>query len=346
MENAKETIFRIKDEQGDSLAVLGHHYQSDAVIDCTDIRGDSLELARKINGLEAEHVVFCGVYFMAESAAILSRPGQKIHIPDATATCPMADMAEAGRVRKTLAILEQGGRRIVPLTYVNSSAAVKGVVGEHGGSVCTSANARTMLEWALTQGDAVLFLPDQHLGNNTADVLGIPDGERLLLPRDVIHGDPALAVNPDEAEGKKLILWPGYCPIHAEFTLDAVRRIRENEPEAKIVVHPECDPAIVREADGNGSTTFLIKYAEQAPAGSTVYIGTEENLVNRLAAQYAGCKTIKPLLGVMCEDMGKTTLENLARTLETLDSAAPVTVSNAVKEPAKLALERMLAVCS
>jgi quinolinate synthase len=203
-----------------------------------------------------------------------------------------------------------------------------------------------MLEWALTQGDAVLFLPDQHLGNNTADVLGIPEEERLLLPRDVMHGDPALAVNRDEASGKKLILWPGFCPIHVEFTLDAVRRIRKTEPEAKIVVHPECDPAIVREANGNGSTTFLIQYAEQAPAGSTVYIGTETNLVNRLAARHAGCKTIKPLLTALCEDMGKTTLDNLAHTLETLDSAAPVTVSNAVKEPAKLALERMLAVCA
>ncbi|TDT87137.1 quinolinate synthase NadA [Pseudodesulfovibrio indicus] len=346
MENAKAIISEFRDAMGDSLCILGHHYQSDEVIDCTDIRGDSLELARKINGLKAEHIVFCGVFFMAESAAILSRPGQKIHIPDPTATCPMADMAEAGRVRKTLAMLEESGRKIVPLTYVNSSAAVKGVVGEHGGSVCTSANAKIMLDWALSQGDAVLFLPDQHLGNNTGDALGIPADQRLLLPRDVIHGDPALALNPEDAEGKKLILWPGYCPIHVEFTLDAVRAIRENEPEAKVVVHPECDPAIVRAADGAGSTTFLIKYADEAPAGSTVYIGTEENLVKRLAARHAGCKTIRPLLTALCEDMGKTTLDNLARTLQTLDSAKPVTVANEVREPAKLALERMLAVCS
>lgn len=346
MENAKETIFRIKDALDDSLAILGHHYQSDAVIDCTDIRGDSLELARKIHGLKAEHVVFCGVFFMAESAAILSRPGQKIHIPDVTASCPMADMAEASRVRKTLDILEENGRKIVPLTYVNSSAAVKGVVGEHGGSVCTSANARIMLEWAMSQGDAVLFLPDQHLGNNTADVLGIPEEQRLILPADVIHGDPGLFIDPETADGKKLFLWPGYCPIHEAFTLDAVRTIRKNEPEAKIVVHPECSPAVVRETDGNGSTSFLIKYAEEAPAGSTVYIGTEENLVKRLAARHAGQKTIKPLLTALCEDMGKITVEKLAHTLQTLDTATPVTVSNAIREPAKLALERMLAVCS
>ena len=346
MEKAKDTIERIRVAMGDSLSILGHHYQSDQVIACTDIRGDSLELARKIHELKAEHIVFCGVYFMAESAAILSRPGQKIHIPDPTATCPMADMAEAGRVRKTLDMLQESGSRVIPLTYVNSSAAVKGVVGEYHGSVCTSANAKVMLEWAFTQGDAVLFLPDQHLGNNTADALGIPADQRLTLPEGVIHGDPELLFNPDSAEGKKLILWPGYCPIHAEFTMQAVRAIRENEPNAKIVVHPECDPAIVKASDGNGSTTFLINYADKAPAGSTVYIGTEENLVKRLAAQHAGCKTIKPLLSAQCEDMGKTTLENLAAKLMTLDKAKPVTVDNAIKEPARLALERMLAVCS
>ena len=300
MEKAKDTIDRIRAAMGDSLSILGHHYQSDEVIACTDIRGDSLELARKINELKAEHIVFCGVYFMAESAAILSRPGQKIHIPDPTATCPMADMAEGGRVRKTLDMLQASGRKVIPLTYVNSSAAVKGVVGEYHGSVCTSANAKLMLDWSMSQGDAVLFLPDQHLGNNTADALGIPADQRLTLPDGVMDGDPELLFNPETAEGKKLILWPGYCPIHAEFTLQAVRAIRENEPEAKIVVHPECDPAIVQAVDGNGSTTFLINYPAQAPAAK----------------------------------------------LATLDTAKPVTVSNAVKEPAKLALERMLAVCS
>ena len=161
-----ETISQIREAMGDRLAILGHHYQSDAVIAHTDICGDSLELSRKINGLDAEHIVFCGVYFMAESAAILRRPNQKIHIPDVNATCPMADMAEAGRVEKTLDILQKNGRKIIPLTYVNSSAAVKAVVGRYDGSVCTSANAKVMLEWALKQGDGVLFLPDKHLARN------------------------------------------------------------------------------------------------------------------------------------------------------------------------------------
>ena len=258
----------------------------------------------------------------------------------------MADMAEAGRVRKTLDILQESGRRIIPLTYVNSSAAVKAVVGEFHGSVCTSANARIMLEWALKQGDAVLFLPDKRLGDNTANALGIPERERLLLPAELIDHDPAPFVDPAAAEDKRLILWPGFCPIHEEFTLDAVRAVRANDPEAHIVVHPECAPDVVHETDGNGSTTFLIKYAEKAPAGSTVYVGTEANLVRRLAARHAGTKTVKPLLSSLCADMGKITVDKLARTLKSLDSAAPVTVSDAIREPARLALERMLAVCS
>lgn len=346
MENSEQIINRIKTEMGDKLSILGHHYQTDDVIRFTDIQGDSLELARKITLLEAKHIVFCGVFFMAESAAILCREDQKIHIPDQSASCPMADMAEAGRVRKTLNILQKNGRKIIPLTYVNSSAAVKAVVGEFEGSVCTSANAKIMLNWALQQGDAVLFLPDRELGSNTGNILGIPEKERLLLPADVIAGDPDLCVTPEAAENKRLILWPGYCPVHEDFTLAAVRAVRADDPEAKIVVHPECSPAVVAETDGNGSTTFLIKYAEEAPDGTTIYIGTEENLVKRLAARYAGRKTVKPLLSSLCEDMGKITVDNLAETLKNLDTAAPVTVSDDIKKPARLALERMLAICS
>ncbi|BCS87071.1 quinolinate synthase NadA [Pseudodesulfovibrio sediminis] len=346
MENPADTIKRIKASMGDSLAILGHHYQSDEVIQFADIRGDSLELSRKIDSLDAEHIVFCGVYFMAESAATLSREGQKIHIPDTTATCPMADMAEAGRVRNVLDILQKNGRNIIPLTYVNSSAAVKGVVGEYGGSVCTSANAKTMLAWALKQGDGVLFLPDKHLARNTANALNVPEDTRIILPVDVIDGDPALHVDPALVADKSFIIWPGYCPIHEEFTLESMETIRANEPDAKIVVHPECDPALVAAADGDGSTTFLIKYAEEASEGATVYIGTEENLVNRLTALYAGKKTIKPLMAHQCEDMGKITVEKLAQKLLTLETATPVTVSDDIKEPARLALQRMLDVCA
>ena len=234
---AIETINQIRKDMGDRLAILGHHYQSDAVIAHTDIRGDSLELSRKISGLDAEHIIFCGVYFMAESAAILRRSGQKIHIPDVNATCPMADMAEAGRVEKTLEILQTNGRKIIPLTYVNSSAAVKAVVGQYDGSVCTSANAKIMLEWALKQGDGVLFLPDKHLARNTANALNVPDETCIILPEDVIEGDPTLFVTPAMTDDKQFVIWPGYCPIHEEFTMDAIKNIRANEPNALIAVH-------------------------------------------------------------------------------------------------------------
>jgi len=346
VENPKDTITRIREAMGDSLSILGHHYQSDEVIAFTDVRGDSLELARKINDLKAKHIVFCGVFFMAESAAILCRPDQKIHIPDIEATCPMADMAEGESVRKVLDILQRNGRKITPLTYVNSSAAVKAVVGEYDGSVCTSANAQTMLSWAMKQGDGVLFLPDKHLARNSANALGIPEEKRIVLPVDVIDGDPELHVTPAMMDDKQFIIWPGYCPIHEEFSLDTIKSIRKTEPEARIVVHPECDPALVQASDGNGSTTYLIKYAAEAPKGATIYIGTEVNLVNRLADQYKGEKTIKPLIASQCEDMAKITVEKLAHTLENLETATPVTVSDAVKEPAKLALKRMLEVCS
>lgn len=346
MNKAMQTILSIKEQMGDKLAILGHHYQSDDVIQYTDIRGDSLELSRRISSLDAEYIVFCGVYFMAESAAILQREGQKIHIPNTEATCPMADMATAKNVETTLNILQKDGRKVIPLTYVNSSAAVKGVVGRFDGSVCTSANAKTMLKWAMDQGDAVLFLPDKHLARNTANSLGIPENKRIVLNDAVIDGDPELHVFTDQTAEKDLIIWPGYCPIHEEFQLETIERIRREEPNAQIVVHPECDPKVVQAADGNGSTTFLIQYAENAPEGSTIYIGTEDNLVQRLAKQFKGKKTIRPLSVSLCEDMGKITLVNLAALLEDIKNTKPVEVAESIKKPAKLALERMLKACA
>ncbi|WP_243546285.1 quinolinate synthase NadA [Pseudodesulfovibrio tunisiensis] len=346
MPNHDDIIAEIRNQRGSSLAILGHHYQSDAVIAHTDIRGDSLELARKINGLDAEYIVFCGVYFMAESAAILRRSGQKILIPDTSASCPMADMANAANAETVLSILNSAEQRIIPLTYVNSSAAVKAVVGRFNGSVCTSANAQTMMKWALAQGDGVLFLPDRHLAVNTANALGVAEDERVILNDNVIHGDPALYVDASLARGKRLIVWPGFCPIHEEFTVADVARIRQTDPDAKIVVHPECPPDVVSASDGNGSTSYLIRFAEKAPEGAIIYMGTEENLVRRLAAEHAGRKTIIPLKASQCEDMGKITLEKLAAQLQSLDQAEPVDVPDDVREPARAALERMLEVCS
>ena len=334
-----QNITDLKAALGARLCILAHHYQADSVVRHADILGDSLELARRIDGLEAEHIVFCGVHFMAETAAILARPGQKVHIPDTGASCVMAEMAPAPLVETVLTRLNRDGARIIPLTYVNSSAAVKAVCGRFGGSVCTSANAATMLRWALDQGDGVLFLPDANLGRNTARLLGLGDGEIKRLD---VRGEGALVA--PAAPAQRLYLWPGLCAIHAKFQTGQIKALRSRHPEALILVHPECSPDVVAMADGAGSTSYLIKEVAAAPAGATVFVGTEWNLVNRLRTQHAD-KNVHPLREALCSNMAKITEEKLLRTLEGLETAQPVEVDEAVAAPARLALERMLEAC-
>ena len=328
-----------KDAMGARLCIMAHHYQHDDVVRHADILGDSLELARRIDGLGAEHIVFCGVHFMAETAAILARPGQKVHIPDEDASCVMADMVPAQLAEKVIAALKAGGSRVIPLTYVNSSAAVKAVCGRHGGSVCTSANARTMMQWALDQGDGVLFLPDANLGANTARALGIaPSRVHRLDVRSQGRFVPAA-----DTAGN-IYLWPGLCAVHARFHTEHIEAIRRDEPDALVLVHPECHPDVVAMADGAGSTSYLIKAVAEAPAGSTIYVGTEWNLVNRLTARHQD-RTVRPLLTALCSNMAKITEENLAGCLTALDTAEPVRVGEDVAGPARLALQRMLDAC-
>ena len=334
-----QIITERKEALGAKLCILAHHYQADDVVRHADILGDSLELARRIDGLGAEHIVFCGVHFMAETAAILARPGQKVHIPDEDASCVMADMVPAALAEKVLAALNRDGARIIPLTYVNSSAAVKAVCGRHGGSVCTSANAKTMMKWALDQGDGVLFMPDANLGRNTARALGIDPARTLRLDvrgqgRHVAAADPATSI----------YLWPGLCAVHALFHTEHLSAIRRDEPDALILVHPECSPEVVAMADGAGSTSYLIKAVAEAPAGSTIYVGTEWNLVNRLALRHTD-RTVRPLRTALCSNMAKITEENLARTLTALDTAEPVRVDDDIARPARIALQRMLDAC-
>jgi quinolinate synthase len=335
-----ERIAASKRQYGDDLLILGHHYQSDDVIETTDIQGDSLELARRIRGVTARHVVFCGVHFMAETAAILARPGQKVFIPDATAGCVMANMAPATLVGRVMDELSTLGGRTIPLAYVNSSAEVKAVCGRHGGSVCTSANAVAMLDWALGQGDRVLFIPDRNLGTNTAKLLGLSASDVTTL--DIRRS--AKAIDLPRAGKAKVLLWPGVCAVHHLFKTRDVRRIRSLHPAASVVVHPECSPELVAEADAVGSTSFIIEYVRQAPHGATVFIGTEANLVNRLRKSYQGEKDIRPLAGVTCSNMAKTNLEALARLLDSLGTACPVDVPEPVRGEALLALGRMLGI--
>ncbi|GFK94347.1 Quinolinate synthase A [Fundidesulfovibrio magnetotacticus] len=337
-----DTIESVRARLGKDLVILAHHYMSDAVARHADHTGDSLELSRRVPGLEARYIVFCGVFFMAETAAILAKPGQKVLIPEMNSRCVMSDMAPAWLAAKVLDRLEEGGLTATPLTYVNSSAAVKALVGARGGSVCTSANAKTMLSWAMARGGHTLFLPDVRLGLNAADWIALPKEDRNILDiRE--HGQ---AIDLERARRAKLLLWPGQCVIHSRFKPESIRKARAESPGCLVVVHPECHPNTVALADACGSTSLIIRFVAEAPEGSTVYVGTEFNLVNRLAQQYSGVKVVRPLLHSTCSNMEKITEPNLARLLENLDGSPSVEVDEALKEPAKLALQRMLDACA
>jgi quinolinate synthase len=338
-----ESIEARRREFASALTIVGHHYQAEEVIRHTDIRGDSLELSRRTAQLESEHIVFCGVYFMAESSALLAKRGQKVYLPEPSAECSMALMSPASMLETALSSLAASGRKLVPLAYVNSTLAVKAVVGRHGGATCTSANAKRMLEWAMGEGDAVLFLPDRNLGNNTADILGIPEHTRHTL--DIREGGKGL----DAAATATLLLWPGFCSIHTRFTLRQIERMRAEHPGAKIIVHPECTPKVVAAADAAGSTSFIIRYVAEAPAGSTIVIGTEINLVERLAKQQAGRISVLPLVESACTHMAQTTEERLGTALDDIaagNSAFLVSIPEQSRIPAQAALERMLSVCA
>ena len=343
MGTTAEAIAALKKTLGDNLCVVGHHYQQERVITHCDITGDSLELARKVADITAPHIVFCGVYFMAESAALLARPGQRVYLPETAANCVMSQMTPATRVNEVLERLNATGRKVVPLAYVNTSLAVKAVVGRFGGAVCTSANARTMLRWALEQGDAVLFLPDKNLGRNTAREIGIADSQWQIL--DIRRkSDIPKALEDVDA---RLLLWPGCCAIHAKFNLDQIDAMRTAYPDCLVAVHPECDPEVVQAADAAGSTAFLIKYAAQAPQGGTVVIGTETNLVERLRARHAGHHTVLRLHRAYCSHMAKVTEDKLLTTLQGIQAgvAQPVSIPSAHRVPARASLERMLEAC-
>jgi len=331
--NASATVERVRSAYADDLCILAHHYQNDTVVRHADVVGDSLELARRIPDLQARNIVLCGVFFMAESAAILARPGQKVFIPVFQAGCPLADMAPADLVEQAVHELNVGPDRVAPLAYVNSSAAVKAVCGRHGGTVCTSANAVRMLQWLQGQSEAVLFLPDGNLGENSADRLGLPrESRRLLDLKERISPEP----------GVSLYLWPGNCHVHQNIRPDHIRSVRSNRPGVQVIVHPECSPEVVSLADASGSTSQIIAFVREAPKHSCIAVGTEEHLVRRLARQYEGQKEILPLCAAECPDMAAITEESLAELLETLPDRQPVTVDDDTRMLARTALDRML----
>jgi len=332
---------------GDRAFVLGHHYQRDEVIQFADVTGDSFKLARDAAGRpEAEFIVFCGVHFMAESADILTGGHQQVVLPDLAAGCSMADMAEIGQVLDCWDALEDAGvaGTTVPITYMNSSAAIKGFTGAHGGAVCTSSNAESALRWAFEQGERVLFLPDQHLGRNTAVLsLGLPLSECVLYdPR-----KPSGGLTSRQLRDARIILWRGHCSVHGRFSAQNVADVRERMPGVTVLVHPECQHEVVTSADLVGSTEFIIRAVETAPAGSSWAVGTELNLVRRLARLHPD-KQISFLDKTVCycSTMNRIDLPHLVRSLESLAAGQVVnriTVDLTVAANARLALDRMLA---
>jgi len=335
-----------KEALGDKVFVLGHHYQRDEVIQFADVTGDSFKLARDAAARpEAEYIVFCGVHFMAESADILTAPEQQVILPDLAAGCSMADMARLGQVEAAWSALEAAGiaDQVVPVTYMNSSADIKAFCGRHGGVVCTSSNAQTVLEWAFEQGTKVLFLPDQHLGRNTAVLkLGIPLEKCVVWdPR-----QPNGGLTPEALADATVILWKGHCSVHGRFSPDTIDELRATIPDIRILVHPECQHEVVLKADLVGSTEFIIRTIEAAPAGSTWAIGTELNLVKRLAASHPDKRIVFLDRNVCyCSTMNRIDLPHFVWALESLvDGVVPnvIEVDAETEHYAKVALERML----
>ena len=344
-EQTQRRIATAKRALGKRVVILGHHYQADDVIRHADCIGDSFKLAQHAAAQrDSPFVIMCGVHFMAESADILTGEGQTVILPDMAAGCSMADMAAIDQVEEAWDALDaMGVRGIVPITYMNSTAAIKDFCGRHGGVVCTSSNASSVLEWAFARGERALFLPDQHLGRNTAYAMGVPL-ERMPLwdPNAQAGGASAQAYR-----DSRVILWRGHCSVHAKFTLDGVEKIRAADPAFQILVHPECNFQVVQAADLVGSTEFIIRQVENAQPGAKWAIGTEFHLVNRLAEQHPE-QTIVSLAGIQCAcaTMYRIDPPHLLWALENLVDGRvinPIHVPPAVAEGARLALERMLA---
>jgi quinolinate synthase len=338
---------------GSTTILLGHHYQRDEVIRFANFTGDSYKLSKIASETDAKYIVFCGVHFMAESADVLGHEGQQVILPDLNAGCSMADMAEISQVEACWEALERLGLAAdtVPLTYMNSTAAIKAFCGERGGLVCTSSNARAAFEWAFGRGKRILFLPDQHLGRNTGYAMGIPLNEMAVWdPWAVQIGPSQGGQSKENLAGSRILLWKGHCAVHQRFLPGHVDQVRAKYPGIQVIVHPECRWEVCQKADALGSTERLIQLVEQAPAGSMFAVGTEIHLVNRMAHRFAEeGKRIITLddTGCLCTTMYRISPQHLAWALENLVEGRVVNrikVRASVKQWAKVALDRMLEV--
>lgn len=352
-EELHERIRAAKQTLGDRVVVLGHFYQRDEIVQHADFLGDSFQLANAAQTVpNAEAIVFCGVHFMAETADILAQPGQSVILPNLAAGCSMADMADIDSVEECWAQLTElygtepdadGRVPVIPVTYMNSSAALKGFCGRNGGIVCTSSNAATVLEWAFERGQRVLFFPDQHLGRNTAKAMGVPlEQMPMWNPNKPLGGNEA-----DSLVDSRVILWHGFCSVHKRFTVDQVEKARAEHPGVRVIVHPECPMPVVDAADEAGSTDYIHRAVAAATEPTTFAIGTEINMVNRLAAEYPQHEIfcLDPVV-CPCSTMYRIHPGYLAWVLEALvrgEVLNQITVGDDVAVPARVALERMLA---
>jgi quinolinate synthase len=353
-----ERIAAARKTLGDRVVILGHHYQRDEVIKFADYIGDSLKLARAAASRgKAEFIVFCGVHFMAESADILRAPHQKVVLPDLAAGCSMADMAAPDQLDICWRELEEMGIRtdaieqnragVIPVTYINSSAAIKAFVGKHGGIVCTSTNAAAVMKWAWDRGEKLLMLPDQHLGRNTAFKMGVPLDEMVVWDPAEIWG----GFQPEQVRKAKLILWKGHCSVHTRFTVAQIDAFRKTYPEGKVVAHPECTFDVVQAADKSGSTEYIINTVKDSPEGTVWAVATEVHLVNRLGHEVAPSRTVVTLdpFGCLCSTMFRVSPNHLLWIMEGLVNGEihnQIVVPDDIKRDAKLALDRMLEIKS
>jgi quinolinate synthase len=338
-----DRIAAAKARLGEDVVILGHHYQRDEVVKFADFRGDSLKLSFQAAEAEGRYIVFCGVHFMAESADILRREHQIVVLPDLNAGCSMADMADIGQVEACWRELSSlGNRKVIPVTYMNTTAAIKSFTGQYGGSVCTSSNAAAVMKWAFERGQKVLFLPDEHLGRNTGYRMGISLDEMIVWDPYQEFGGNA----PEEIRDARIILWKGYCSVHQRFTPQQVERVRREHPGIRVIVHPECRFEVAQAADEIGSTEGILKAIQASPAGTEWAVGTEIHLVNRLGKELKDRKVISLDPSVcVCTTMFRITPHHLLWALENLGSGNVVnriSVDERTRHYARVALDRML----
>lgn len=335
----------LKNELKDDLVILGHHYQQDDVISFADYVGDSLQLAKIAAKLDKKYIIFCGVHFMAETADMLTQDNQVVILPDLNAGCSMADMANREEIDKSWKVMQEAcqySQKIIPITYINCSALLKDFVGANDGAICTSSNAKKVIQWALNKGDKLLFFPDQHLGRNTCYDLGIPLEDMVVYNPNQLNG----GLRPEQIEKAKVILWYGFCSVHQGFKVEQVHQIKKESPETTVIVHPECSFDVVQASDMNGSTSFIIETIEKAKAGEKFVVGTEINLVNRLAAKYPqlSIKSLSPYQ-CLCTTMYRVRPRWLYESLKAIKNGDPINVikvSKSVRQNSLLALDRMM----